>query len=57
LGLESGGRLCGNTEIESASIEVRSKSWGWLEKIVNGKLGKNNVGRLANAKMRKRAID
>jgi hypothetical protein len=44
------GRLCGNEEFESASTEARSESSGWVEIIVEGKLGKNNSGRLADAR-------
>jgi hypothetical protein len=49
------GGLGGNEEFESASIEVRSESSEWLEIIVDGKLGKNNAGRLADAKQARAA--
>lgn len=44
------GGLGGNEDFESASIEVKTESSKWLEIIVDGKLGKNNAGRLADAK-------
>jgi hypothetical protein len=44
------GGLCGTEEFESASTEARSEGSGWLEIIVQGKLGKNNGGKLAEAK-------
>jgi hypothetical protein len=37
--------LCGNEEFESASTEARSEGSGWLEIMMEGKLGKNNAGR------------
>jgi hypothetical protein len=43
------GGLCGNEEFESTSTEARSEGSGWLEIIMEGKLGKNNAGRLADA--------
>jgi hypothetical protein len=49
------GGLCGNEEFESASTEARSEGSGWLEIIVQGKLGKNNAGRLADAKQARAA--
>jgi hypothetical protein len=48
--LPLGGGLCGNEEFESASTEARSVSLGWLEIIVDGKLGRKNAGRLADAR-------
>jgi hypothetical protein len=42
-------RTCGNEKFESASTEVRSVGSGWLEIIVDGKLGRNYTGRLADA--------
>jgi hypothetical protein len=39
----------------SASTEARSESSGWLEIIMEGKLGKNNAGRLADAKQARSA--
>jgi hypothetical protein len=44
------GGLCGNEEFESASTEAGSEGSGWLEIFVHGKLGKNNAGRLADAR-------
>jgi hypothetical protein len=49
------GGLCGNEEFEGASTEARSEGSGWLEIIVQGKLGKNNAGRLADAKQARAA--
>ena len=49
------GGLCGNEEFESASTEARSEGSGWLEIIMEGKLGKNNAGRLADAKQARAA--
>ena len=49
------GGLCGNEEFESASIEVKTESSKWLEIIVDGKLGRNNTGRLADAKQARAA--
>jgi hypothetical protein len=42
-------RTCGNEKFESASTEARSVGSGWLEIIVDEKLGRNNTGRLADA--------
>jgi hypothetical protein len=55
LGLEPVARrimqhCSGNEEFESTSTEARSEGLGWLEIIVQGKLGKNNAGKLAEAK-------
>jgi hypothetical protein len=44
------GGLCCNEEFESTSTEARSKGSGWLEIIVQGKLGNDNAGKLAVAK-------
>jgi len=49
------GGLCGNEEFESASTEAKSEGSGWIEIIVEGKLGKNNAGRLADAKQARAA--
>ena len=46
------GGLGGNENFESASIEVKN---AWVELIVDGKLGKNNAGRLADAKQARAA--
>jgi hypothetical protein len=48
--------LCGNEEFESASTEARSVSSGWLEIIVDGKLGRNNAGRLADARQARASL-
>jgi hypothetical protein len=40
--------LGGNEEFESASIEVKTASSGWVELIVDGKLGKNNAVKTAD---------
>ena len=42
-------------EFEGASTEARSEGSGWLEIIMEGKLGKNNAGRLADAKQARAA--
>ena len=49
------GGLGGNEDFESASIEVKTESSKWLEIIVDGKLGRNNAGRLADAKQARAA--
>jgi hypothetical protein len=49
------GGLCGHEEFESASTEAKSEGSGWIEIIVEGKLGKNNAGRLADAKQARAA--
>ena len=41
--------LCCYEEFKRASTEARSEGSGWLEIIMEGKLGKNNAGRLADA--------
>jgi hypothetical protein len=43
------GGLCCNEEFKKASTEARSEGSGWLEIIMEGKLGKNNAGRLADS--------
>jgi hypothetical protein len=48
-------RIMCNEEFDSASIQARSEGSGWLEIIMEGKLGKNNAGRLADAKQARAA--
>jgi hypothetical protein len=48
--------LCSNEEFESASIEARSEGSGWLEIIVQGKLGTNKAGKLAEAKQARAGV-
>jgi len=49
------GGLGGNEEFESASTEVKTESSGWVEIIVDGKLGKNNALRTAVAQQARAA--
>ena len=50
------GGLGGNEEFESASIEVKTASSGWVELIVDGTLGKNNALRTAVAQQARAAL-
>ena len=44
------GGLGGNKEFKEAAMEVRSEGSKWVEVLVEGKLGRNNALRLADAK-------
>ena len=44
------GGLGGNKEFEEAAMEARSEGSKWVEVLVEGKLGRNNALRLADAK-------